>query len=123
MYKKIVIKGELATLNQYIAAMNISLYMGNKVKQDDTDACHWQIKRHKPPKPYAGRYKVHFHWVTKDEYTDADNVAYAKKAVLDSFVKCGILKDDSRKYINGFIDTFDVDPRNPRIEIQILDYE
>jgi Holliday junction resolvase RusA-like endonuclease len=123
MYKKIVIKGELSSLNRYIAAMNISLYDGNRIKQDDTDAVHWQVKRHKPPQPLSGRYKIHIHWVTPDERTDADGVAFAKKSILDAFVKCGILKGDSRKYVNGFIDTFAVDPKNPRIEVQIIDYE
>ena len=37
---------------------------------------------------------------------DKDNVAFAKKYILDALQKSGILPNDNNKYIAGFIDTF-----------------
>ena len=43
-------------------------------------------------------------WVNKKR--DLDNVAFAKKFILDAMVKYKKLKDDNRKYVTGFTDKF-----------------
>ena len=48
---------------------------------------------------------VEFVWFEKDSRRDLDNIAFAKKFILDAMVKTGTLKDDSQKYIQGFTDT------------------
>ena len=47
------------------------------------------------------------------------NIAFAKKFIQDALVQCSILKDDGRNYVVGFSDKFDVDKKNPRIEVLI----
>ncbi len=47
---------------------------------------------------------VEFVWFEKDSRRDLDNIAFAKKFILDAMVKMGTLKDDSQKYIQGFTD-------------------
>ena len=50
--------------------------------------------------------KIHFHWIEGNKKRDLDNIAFAKKFILDSMVKIGKLKDDNRKYVTAFTDTF-----------------
>jgi len=50
--------------------------------------------------------KIHFHWVEENKKRDLDNIAFAKKFILDAMVKCGKLKDDNRKCVTAFTDTF-----------------
>lgn len=49
---------------------------------------------------------IHFHWVEGNKRRDLDNVAFAKKFILDALVKLGKLKDDNRKCVTAFADTF-----------------
>lgn len=49
---------------------------------------------------------IHFHWVEGNKRRDYDNVAFAKKFILDALVKLGKLKDDNRKCVTAFADTF-----------------
>lgn len=51
--------------------------------------------------------KIHFHWIEGNKKRDLDNICFAKKFILDAMVKCGKLKDDNRKHVMGFTDSFD----------------
>jgi len=51
--------------------------------------------------------KIHFHWIEGNKKRDLDNICFAKKFILDAMVKYGKLKDDNRKYVTAFIDTFE----------------
>ena len=50
---------------------------------------------------------IHFHWIEENRKRDLDNIASAKKFILDTMVNMGILKNDSWRYIAGFNDTFE----------------
>ena len=39
--------------------------------------------------------------------------------IQDALVECGVLQNDGWKNIVGFSDDFFVDPKNPRIEVDI----
>ena len=56
--------------------------------------------------------KIHFHWIESNKRRDLDNVAFAKKFILDSMVKHGKLADDNRRFVTAFTDTFDYGPEN-----------
>lgn len=62
---------------------------------------------------------VEITWYEKNKRRDPDNVAFAKKFVLDSLVESGTFPGDGQRYVLGFIDHFRVDSKNPRIEITI----
>ena len=49
---------------------------------------------------------IHFHWIEGNRKRDLDNIAFAKKFILDALVKRGKLKDDNRKCVTAFSDTF-----------------
>ncbi len=111
---KIIIKGELTDLNTFIEAERRNRYLGAKLKKENTEYVMWQTKGLEPIRHYP--LHIHMTWFTKNEAKDPDNVAFAKKYILDGLVKSGILTDDGRKQIKGFSDDFEVD-KNPRIEV------
>ena len=55
---------------------------------------------------------VHFAWIEGNKRRDLDNVAFAKKFILDGLVKAGVLKNDNCKHVTGFTDTFIYDSEN-----------
>lgn len=54
-----------------------------------------------------------------DTRRDFDNVVFAKKFIFDALQKCGIIENDSRKYIAGATDKLITDKENPRIEVYL----
>lgn len=64
---------------------------------------------------------VHFTWHEKDRRRDKDNVAFAKKFVLDALQKCGVLRNDNNQVIAGFTDSFRYgEDYGVTVEIEVL---
>jgi Holliday junction resolvase RusA-like endonuclease len=63
---------------------------------------------------------VRFEWHEKTQRRDADNIASAKKYILDALVKCGVLEDDSRKYVKGFYDTI-IDDKEDFVIVELIE--
>ena len=61
-----------------------------------------------------------FTWYRKNRRTDPDNIAFAKKFLLDAMEEVGIIDNDGWKNVAGFIDDFFVDKSNPRVEIELI---
>jgi len=116
---KIIIPGELTDLNEYIRQERGNKYVAAKTKLRETDYVALIANNHKV-EPVIGRVKVHFTWFCKNMMKDPDNIAFAKKYILDGLVVAGILQGDGWKHIGGFSDGFEVDKENPRVEIEIL---
>lgn len=115
---KLIINGELPSLNEYIRAERSNRYAASKIKKDATELVYWSCREQKLScctKPV----KITFHWYMKNKRKDLDNVAFAKKFVNDGLVKAGILFDDSQKWVVGFEDKFSIDSKNPRTEIDL----
>lgn len=51
--------------------------------------------------------KIHFHWIEGNKRRDLDNICFSKKFILDTLVDQGKLKDDNRKCVCAFEDTFE----------------
>lgn len=67
---------------------------------------------------------VDFVWKEKNARRDIDNIAFDKKFILDSLVKCGVIDDDKRKYVRGFSDGFpDINKMDIGIDVYILTRE
>lgn len=64
--------------------------------------------------------RVVFRWIEKNRQRDKDNIAFAKKFILDSMQEWGIIPNDGWDQILGFTDEFYVDKRNPRIEVLLF---
>ena len=62
-------------------------------------------------------------WIEPNRRRDKDNIAFAKKFIQDSLVHAGVLQNDGWKHIEHFTDDFAVDPKNPRVEVVIEEFE
>lgn len=63
--------------------------------------------------------KVLFVWYEEDDARDIDNVAFAKKFILDGLVSAGVIKDDDRAHVRATQDRFPIDPNRPRVEVHL----
>lgn len=116
---RLIIPGELTDLNTYIDAERGNRYAAAKIKREMTDYVTLFAKRFKTE--IRTPVRIRFNWITKDERKDPDNIAFAKKFILDGIVSAGLLPNDGRKQIKGFTDDFDVDKQNPRVEVEIVE--
>ena len=97
----------LMGLNEYTKANRTSKYVGNDTKQQEQEYICWCIKSQlgnlKIDKPVVG----HFTWIEENKRRDLDNVCFAKKFILDALVEMKVLKDDNRKIVTNFTDSFE----------------
>ena len=63
-------------------------------------------------------------WYERSRRRDKDNISsFGRKVIQDGLVKAGVLKNDGWAQIDGFSDSFKVDAKNPRIEVEIFEKE
>ena len=99
----IVINMKLPSLNEYINVCRRNKYEAAQYKRDlESQIALFLAKMPRYTKPIA----IHFHWVEGNKRRDLDNICFGKKFILDAMVKCGKLKDDNRKCVTAFTDTF-----------------
>lgn len=95
---------KLPSLNEYVNLCRTNPYKASKFKKDLEEEIAFYLKE----LPYfENPIKIHFYWVEENRRRDLDNVAYAKKHILDALVKAGKLKDDNRKCVYAFTDSFE----------------
>lgn len=94
----------LPGLNEVIAANRTNKYAGAKLKKSTEEAICFEIIRAMRSGQLvpAGEHccTVHIQWNEANMRRDADNIQSAQKFILDAMVKCGVIKNDSRKYIS-----------------------
>lgn len=112
---KFTIQGRLDGLNDYISANRANRFKGAQMKKDNEELVMLSVKEKKIKKPV----KITFRWYEKNSRRDMDNIAFAKKFILDALVKKGVLQDDGWKWVKGFTDEFFIDKGNPRIEVEM----
>lgn len=117
----IVFKGQFYGLNEYIKAINSHRFSGAHVKTVETQRVYLECRALNLPPIKHYPVTVHFKWFSINSKKDIDNVAFAKKFILDGLVLARVLTDDSRKYVAGFTDTFFIDKENPRVEVDIIE--
>lgn len=117
--QKFIIPGKLDGLNQIINANRYNRYYGASVKKKNEEIVMASLVAYKI-KPADEPVFLKFHWFESNRKRDMDNIASAKKMILDALVKSGILKNDGWNNISGFEDRFDIDKENPRIEVTIM---
>ncbi len=95
---------KLPSLNEYINACRTNRFAGATMKkQVEASLFPYIYKLPKFTKPI----EIEFHWIEDSKRRDLDNIAYGKKHILDALVKYGKLKDDNRRYVCAFRDTFE----------------
>lgn len=63
---------------------------------------------------------VRFEWHEKTKKRDADNIAFAKKFILDALVNMRVLEDDSRKFVKGFYDVI-IDDKTDFVKVELVE--
>ena len=115
MKAQTIIEMKLPSLNDYIKECRRNRYAGAKMKRDiENILAVYLMELPEFDKPVV----IHFHWIEDNRRRDLDNVAFAKKFILDALVECGKIKGDSQKYVVGFTDTFEVKDW-PQIVVEI----
>lgn len=101
--QKVKIEGKLPSCNDYINACRQGFYLGNKMKQDVEKLLMWQMGRLRKIRTPCF---ISFEWHEKTKRRDKDNVAFAKKFILDAMQKAEKLDNDNNTCIQGFSDRF-----------------
>lgn len=114
---KLVVKGRLPGLNELISAERTNRYAAAKLKREAEALVLWSAKaslRGKINTPVV----MHYYWYEPNQKRDKDNISsFGRKVIQDALVKGAYLPGDGWSYITGFTDTFEVDKKNPRIEV------
>ena len=120
---KLIIKGRLPGLNEYIEAERQHRQKAAKLKRDAEEIVIWSAKaslRAKIPTPTI----MHYLWVEPNKKRDKDNISsFGRKVIQDALVKAGYLPGDGWNWIEGFTDSFECDRMNPRIEVTFEEVE
>jgi Holliday junction resolvase RusA-like endonuclease len=112
------IPGQLPGLNEYTAANRANPRAGARAKRAAERQVAWGVKIARL-EPIDGPVFLTFAWHEPDRRRDVDNVAFAKKFILDALVQLGVLPGDGRKHVVGFSDEFHLDRRRPRVVVTI----
>lgn len=114
----ISIPERLPGLNEYTRACRANRYAAAKLKRETEDMILYYLHgAQKVTKPV----RIDFLWMERDHRRDLDNVAFAKKFVLDAMTTAGILPDDSQAWVQGFTDSLEHGKRygvTIRIEVE-----
>ena len=120
---KFIINQKLPSLNEWWHALGSNKFVGYKFKKEIEEVIGWSIKQaltskqlYKPTEPVT----INFEWHEKTKRRDADNIASAKKFILDALVKQEVLKDDSRKYVVGFNDKI-IDDTKDYVVVELIE--
>lgn len=124
------IPGPLPGMNELIKAAKSGRGKGNayaRIKAAWTSTVWAEAKAQRLPK-FPGRVVLAFRWLEADKRRDPDNVAAGgRKLVLDGLVAAGVLKGDGWRYVQSWMDSFDVHTSVPMargagVAITIHDY-
>lgn len=115
---KLIIPGELPTMNEIIDEAKTHWNNYREQKNDQTELVAWEAKRAKLP--YIPVVKFEITYFRKSRAYDPDNIAAAKKFILDGLVEAGVLENDGWKQIKGWSEDWSVDSINPRVEVVLI---
>jgi hypothetical protein len=117
MSYKLVIPGELPTLNNIINKSKTHWAVYSKMKKKVTE----DIAILASQLPALNRIYLIITYYRRNKGTDPDNIAAGKKFIFDGLVTSGAIKNDGWKEVAGWEERFAVDKKNPRTEIEIID--
>ena len=118
---KVIIYGRLSSLNEYIRACRSNVYQANELKKDNEIRVIQGARAMKLSKVYKYPIKLKIAFYEPDRRRDVDNVSFAVKFILDGLVKAQILQNDSQKHVSEIQSVVEVDKKNPRVEVEIIE--
>lgn len=108
-------------LNDYIDSERTNRIIASSIKKKLTNIVIKQCLYANCNKP---KYKVDmtFRWHVKGRH-DSDNIAFAKKYVLDGMVKAGVLENDNPKWVRHLKDYIYHDVKKPNLDYVEVSWE
>lgn len=120
MKAKLIIPGTLPNLNDYIAAERRNKHIAADMKRQTEHVVMMYAKSQMRGMRFSGPVRMEYAWYEPNRRRDKDNVSsFGRKCIQDALVRSGILENDGWKEIDSFSDSFFVDKKNPRIEVEI----
>ena len=119
------INAKLPSLNDYVAVCRRNKYQANQFKKEVEELIGWGIKQAQVKgelKPTDKPITLYFEWHEKTKRRDADNVASAKKFILDALQTYGIIPNDSSRYVKGFQDVI-IDDTKDFVFVRLIEKE
>ena len=116
---KLILNMGFVTLNEYINAERSSRYKAAKIKKSQTNSVAF-IALEYGFKLKQKQYDIIFKWYKPNDRKDHDNIAFAKKFILDGLVKAKSLPNDNPKYIRNFQDIFIIDKTRNYIACEVF---
>ena len=108
----------LPGLNEYVDICRQNRFQAANFKKEIEEDCLIFIKAGLRGKTFT-QVGITFTWFEKDKRRDKDNIAFAKKFILDAMQKGKIIVNDGWSQIKYFKDEFEIDKSNPRVEVII----
>lgn len=107
MQASFTIEGRMPGLNEYTKANRSNPKAGSSMKRRETERAAWSARAARVPR-FRRPVWVTFHWFEPDKgrRRDIDNVAFAKKFILDGLKLAGVIADDGPEWVVGFRDVF-----------------
>lgn len=113
------IYGRLPSLNEFIKACRTSPVIGNRMKREAEEMIILYIRR-AHLQPIYNKVRIKYSFYEPNNRRDLDNISgFAHKVIQDALVKAGIIHDDTWGDIAGYQDTFYLDKKEPRIEVEL----
>lgn len=112
------IPGTLPTFNEFDGRSRTNRFSAASLKRKTQDYIRAFILD--APK-FPGYVTVWFEWIRPDMRSDKDNVAFAKKFVLDALQEADVITKDSWKLCTPYDRKFAVNKSNPRTVVVITD--
>lgn len=100
---RLEIQGRFPTLNEYIRIERGNRYAAASTKRKHTEMVAWQVKTQGQAK---GKNDFTFIWYTSTR-ADPDNIAFAKKFILDGLQMAGVIENDNQKHVGRLSDVIE----------------
>ena len=115
---RITLKGCPPSLNQFAGRENSWEYRKAKAYWTQLVWATCRASKERPAEPYKlADVEIMYYFPTRSRH-DADN--YAGKFLLDGLTKAGVIVDDDFRHITLTLEGA-VDPKRPRVEIEVRD--
>lgn len=103
--QELLIPVRMPNLNDYTRAIGTSRYKGGDMKEMWDDIV-MSYAQEQGLGHFTEPITLEFHWYEPNQNRDCDNVAFAKKFILDGLQKAGVITNDNYKWVKGFSDHF-----------------
>nr|DAM48000.1 MAG TPA: Endodeoxyribonuclease RusA [Caudoviricetes sp.] len=116
------IHAKLPSLNQVVAKDRANKFAGAAYRKDAEKVISRYIQialNTGELQPVSEPCIIQIEWHEKSKRRDVDNIQSSQKFILDALVQCGVLKDDSRKYVKQIYHKI-IDSDKDKVSITIL---